>query len=342
MLKYGGSKKSLAKQGKGIRLASKVAQDVNRNGENWGRLVHYLYRREHQGMSIEDAAWEVKKAHFDYEDLTEFERKKLKGGFIPFYTWTRKNIPYQLQAIITHPGQYATFPKFATEMTKASGGEEGDILPSYMTKNMSFRVPLGKHTYTTPQIGVGDLARFFEGRGQASQSALAMLNPAFKVPLELTLNKSFFTGQPLHDPTGHPRQPISDWAAPFIGVIPGANVGPTSRQTGKGRVEGAGAAWWVNYAFGQTPWTRALFLGGKIKHAQRGVSPWWGQLGGVQVSKIDPEQQLLLERLALKDKLKGRMKGLRDEGRYPQVEAQKQSEYERYIQRLIARNMGGR
>lgn len=340
MLKASGSKRALAKQGRFVRLGSKVAQDVNRNGENWGRLVHYLYRREHQGMSIEDAAFEVKKAHFDYEDLTEFERKKLKGSLIPFYTWTRKNIPYQLQALVSHPGQYSVFPKFAIESEKAAGGDKGTILPDYMTKNFSFQIPLGKHTYTTPQLGMGDLARFFEGRNTAMQSAMGMVNPAFKIPAEIALNKSFFTGQPIADPAGHPRTPISDWAAPFVSLIPGANVGPTARQTGKGRVEGAGASPWIAYAFGQSPWTRALFLGGKIRHQQKGVSPWWGQLGGVQISKIDPEQQILLERLALKDKLKGRMKGLRDEGRFPQAEAKRQSAYELDLQRRLARNLG--
>ena len=334
MLKAAGSKRSLAKRGRMIRLGSKVAQDMNRNAENWGRMVHYLYRREHQKMSIADSAFEVKKAHFDYEDLTDFERKKLKV-FIPFYTWTRKNIPYQIQALVSRPGKYSTFPKFAIEANKAAGGEEGEIVPEYMANNFSFKVPVGKHTYFTPQLGMADLARFGESRDSAFANAMAMVHPAIKIPFEIRTNKSLFTGQEINPTSGHPRQPISDWAAPILSLIPGSNVGKTKR----GDKVGMGASPWLTYAFGQSPWTRSIFLGGKIKSEQRGYSNWWGQLGGVQITKLDPKQQIILERMALKEKLKRRIRGLRDEGLYPESEIQRNSDYERTIQRLIAQGL---
>lgn len=336
MLSYAGSKRSLMRQGKFIKLSAKAAQDMNRNAENWGRLVHYFYRREHEGMSVADASWRVKEAHFDYEDLTPFERR-LKGSLVPFYTWTRKNIPYQIHKLFTRPGKYAAFPKFATESEKTAGGDKGTILPDYMTKNFSFQVPGSKHTYITPQLGMGDLARFFEGRSNAMRSAESMVTPFLKVPAELAFNKSAYTGQEIDPKTGHPRQPISDWAAPFLSLIPGSNVGKTKR----GGTTGMGASPYLSYAFGQTPWTRYLFLGGKVKDAQKGgISPLWSQFGGLQLTKINPEQQLLMERLALKDKLKRRMRGLRDEGLYPEAATKKQSDYERRIQRLIAHGLG--
>jgi hypothetical protein len=335
MLKSAGSKTALAKNKKFIRLTSKVAQDMNRNAENWGRLVHYLYRKEHQKMSSVDAAWEVKKAHFDYEDLTAFERQKVKGMVIPFYTWSRKNIPFQIQAIATRPGKYATFPKFALEMEAAAGGDEGTILPDYMTRNFSFQIPAGEHTYYTPQLGMGDLSRFFSGKEQALRSSASMVNPFLKIPAEIITNKSFFTGQEINPKTGHPRQPISDWAAPFISLIPGSDVG----QTRRGDKTGMGAHPWISYAFGQTPWTRFAFLGGsKVKG--KGYAPALSQIGGLQITTIDPEQQLMFERMDLKEKLERRIKGLRDEGAYPQARRRKESEYERRIQRMIAQGLG--
>lgn len=335
MLKFSGSKKAMASRGRLDKLGIKVAQDVNRNAENWGRLVHYLYRREHQGKSIADSAWEVKKAHFDYEDLTDFERKALKQ-ILPFYTWTRKNVPYQIEAIATHPGKYATFPKFALESEKAAGGGEGDMLPEYMANNFSFKVPVGKSTYYTPQLGMADLGRFFESRDSATRNVLSMMNPAFKIPAEIALNRSFYTGQDINPPGGHPRQPISDWSAGLLSLIPGSNVGKTKR----GETTGMGASPWLTYAFGQTPWTRSIFLGGKIKSQQRGYSNWWSQLGGQQLTQIDNDKQLILERMALKDKLKRRMRGLRDEGLYPEAETRKLSDYERAIQKMIAQGIG--
>lgn len=335
MLKFSGSKKAMLSRGRLDKLGVKVAQDVNRNAENWGRLVHYLYRREHQGKSIADSAWDVKKAHFDYEDLTDFERKALKQ-VLPFYTWTRKNVPYQIEAIVTHPGKYATFPKLALESEKAAGGGEGDMLPEYMANNFSFKVPVGKNTYYTPQLGMADLGRFFESRDSAFRNTASMLNPAMKVPAEIILNRSFYTGQDINPPGGHPRQPISDWSAGLLSLIPGSNVG----QTKRGGKAGMGASPWLTYAFGQTPWTRSIFLGGKIKSQQRGYSNWWSQLGGQQLTQIDNDKQLILERMALKEKLKRRMRGLRDEGLYPEAETRKLSDYERAIQRMIAQGIG--
>lgn len=336
MLKFAGSKRATLRRGRLDKFGVKVAQDVNRNAENWGRLVHYLYRREHQKMGIADSAWEVKKAHFDYEDLTDFERKNMKGILIPFYTWSRKNIPFQIQAIASRPGKYSTFPKFAIEAEKAAGGGEGDILPEYMTSNFSFKVPVGDNTYFTPQLGMADLARFGESRDAAFRNTMSMLNPAFKIPAEVGLNRSFYTGQDINPPGGHPRQPVSDWAAPLLRLIPGSNVG----QTKRGDIVGQGASPWLTYAFGQSPWTRSIFLGGKIKGEQRGYSNWWSQIGGIQVTKLDNDKQLILERMALKEKLKGRMRGLRDEGRFPEAEARRMSDYERAIQKAIAQGVG--
>jgi hypothetical protein len=51
---------------------------------------------------FEIASMEVKKSQFDYTDVSAFERDVLKR-FMPFYTWTRKNIPAQLKSLVLNP-----------------------------------------------------------------------------------------------------------------------------------------------------------------------------------------------------------------------------------------------
>ncbi len=69
--------------------------------ENNTRLALYLATLSKTG-SRQAARNNVKKALFDYKDLSPFEQNTLKR-FIPFYTWSRKNIPAQIEALIKNP-----------------------------------------------------------------------------------------------------------------------------------------------------------------------------------------------------------------------------------------------
>jgi hypothetical protein len=55
-----------------------------------------------EDRKFELASLEVKKSQFDYTDVSKFERDVLKR-FMPFYTWTRKNIPAQLKSLVLNP-----------------------------------------------------------------------------------------------------------------------------------------------------------------------------------------------------------------------------------------------
>jgi hypothetical protein len=66
--------------------------------------------------AIEWAVIDTKKWFIDYGDLTEFEQKHMKGKF-PFYTWLRKNMANQLNAITMYPGAYALAADVTEEFT---------------------------------------------------------------------------------------------------------------------------------------------------------------------------------------------------------------------------------
>jgi hypothetical protein len=69
--------------------------------ENNARLALYLDTLAKTG-SRKAARANVKKSLFDYADLSPFEQNVMKR-FIPFYTWSRKNIPAQIEALIKNP-----------------------------------------------------------------------------------------------------------------------------------------------------------------------------------------------------------------------------------------------
>ena len=227
----------LAKPGRYQRGMDKVLK-WNQHRENWGRLIHYMYRTEHEGMSHAMAAREVRKAHFDYTDLTEFEQKVMKN-IVPFYTWTRKNVPYQLEKLVTRPGRINLYNKISQEAQNASGGQySGPLGMAMQGKPMGFQVA-GR--IIDPRVGLEDLYNVSN-----PQQVIGMLNPAIKIPLELLQNRSTFTGQPLYgDQATAPTS--SSWLSSVFGgdkVIHDYGKGPKAYDS---------APWWATYAVNQIP-----------------------------------------------------------------------------------------
>jgi len=339
LARQGKSKTSLLQDKHYIQAAAKLSQDVNANVENWGRLTHYIWLRDAKHFSAADAAFRVKRAHFDYEDLTPFEQKVMKQ-VAPFYTWTRKNIPFQIKALAERPGRVATFPKAAIESEQASGGDQGNILPDYVTNGFGFQIPFGKHNYYMPQIGIADLQAFDSKQGLASRT-IGLLNPALKTPMELALNKSSFTGQPIAG--DHPRNPVTNLGADLLSLIPGSNVGETGREGPGGKeLHGPGANPYYTYLLGQVPWLNTLAVrAGGIKAKQAGISPLLSQLGGQTVQHVDPQLQQQIAEINSQDEVKKIVKGLRDEGIIPAARVRK-SKKQKQLDALLLANMGRR
>lgn len=314
------------------------AQTFNRNGENWGRLTHYLYRREHERLgAVESAEW-VKKAHFDYEELTPFEQQRLKT-WLPFYTWSRKNIPYQLVQLVSRPGKFATFGKvvqtsneLATGDNTTLGAQEG-LMPDWMREKMAFRIPGGENAYMVPQIGITDLTKLTNPR-----DAGQLLGPQLKIPYELLTGKSMLTGEDISGGS-HARKPISNAAAQVVQFIPGADVGLTSRNVRGEQVVGMGANPWVGYVAGQLPWVNQLVnRNATIRQAQQGNSalPWLSFGGGVSVYERDLETEQTVAQIEFQEQMQRLMRSLRDMGVIPEAKPKKPSEFQEQLNRLIA------
>ena len=318
----------------------KATQDWNRHGENWGRITHYLYRRQYQGLSAQKAADWVKRAHFDYEELTPFEQNVMKSIF-PFYTWTRKDIPYQLTQMVSRPGKYASFPKaIYTSNELATGNphtpdQQQSIMPSWMRQNYMFRVPGGE--YINPNIGVQDLGVL---EHPLSQGIGQHLNPLGQVLAAALTGKNPGTGQ---DIVGtHPRNPVSGIGADLLRLIPGSNVGPTERTVRGQVVQGEGANPWYTFAAQQIPFVNFLInQESPIKQAERGgaLNSPLAYLGGVSLYHRDLQAEQTAAQLNFQDTMKKILRGQRDTGQLAPVRPKKLSPYQIALNKLI--NQGG-
>lgn len=84
------------------------------------RLANYLFHRA-KGWGPESAASKVLESQFDYDPqaMTALDRK-LRRYYIPFWTWIRNNIPYQLKMLTQKPGKYAIPEKVSGMLERES------------------------------------------------------------------------------------------------------------------------------------------------------------------------------------------------------------------------------
>ena len=80
--------------------------EIGARREDITRFITFMQRMRRNKGDVADAAWHMIHHHFDYGDLTAFERKKVRNVFL-FYTWYRKNIPLQFAQMIQRPGFFS-------------------------------------------------------------------------------------------------------------------------------------------------------------------------------------------------------------------------------------------
>lgn len=166
---------------------------IGRKGGDWlesnAKMAHFIDRLN-KGDAPEEAAKSVRKYLFDYGDLTEAE-KKIRD-FVPFYTFTRKNLPLQLEKLITNPGKMTALYKLV-ENAKAAHGTEEDDTPAWMKSELA--IPLGDNKHLMLDLPLTQLSML--GGEKTLKNALGMISPLAKIPIELAMGRQIFSGVPI-------------------------------------------------------------------------------------------------------------------------------------------------
>ena len=185
--------------GRKIKISETL--DAEGNKDIIGGATHY-------------ANQEVKKALFDYSDLSKFERTVLKR-FMPFYTWSRKNIPAQLEALVKNPQRLEQL-NIARAQFEYMGGrpDEADIGPFWRGRVPIF---LGKEKNNVRKAfsllnyaPIADMERLYEAFGDPKTMLKDMASPLIKVPFEQIANYDTFRESPLVEYKGQSKD--------FLGV----------------------------------------------------------------------------------------------------------------------------
>lgn len=150
----------------------------------------------------------TKALQFDYDDLSDFERTWMRGFAVPFYTWTRNNVPLQLRALMHEPGKVHRLVMANEALRDVFGDPDENVVPEWMAERMGWT---SRFTFGGSPIVVGvespvtDLNKWLKiGRPGESLRAGAReltsnLSPVIKTPVELLLGVDTFTGAPLSE-----------------------------------------------------------------------------------------------------------------------------------------------
>jgi len=153
-----------------------------------------------KGGSIDDAMETIARYHFDYSDLSDFEERWVKR-VIPFYTWTRKNFPLQLEMMATRPGKYSKYYQAKIEIEHNS--ERENLVPKYFEDLFGINTGMnlgGGQVYATPDLPFTRSIEEtipFGTEGFEPTKPLGMMTPAIKTPIERAMDHQFFKDIPL-------------------------------------------------------------------------------------------------------------------------------------------------
>ncbi len=186
-----------------------LGRRVGTHVEDFVRLANYLGNLR-QGMNSSQAGLATRALHFDYTDLTPAE-KTLKN-LVPFYTYSRKNLPMQIEQALERPS--AVSPMLHA-IGSASGGEwlpeqlaTGVAIPvggeqegsrRYLNKlGLPFEEAFERLKFRQATLPGGHAIMMPDFRGTALAYA-GSLNPYIKAPLENMTDTQFHSGRRLSD-----------------------------------------------------------------------------------------------------------------------------------------------
>lgn len=140
-----------------------------------------------QGMTSDMATARVRKFYFDYEDLSKLDRT-LKQ-FVPFWIWTSRNLPLQLQNMWLNPKPYAIYNSFVRNI-RDKESEKRKPLPSFLQEVEAFQLP-GMDVYAAPDLNFTRVQQQLAQLGNPKKLG-TNLNPLFRIPTEQVIGQNLY------------------------------------------------------------------------------------------------------------------------------------------------------
>jgi hypothetical protein len=164
----------------------------------------------------------VNKFHFDYGNLTDFERNAGKR-VIPFYTWMSRNLPLQMEMMVSNPGKYTAYLHAKRNVEYGSTPDQNK--PGFFNElgamQITNKLGKGANNYLTPDLPFITAINQVESLAGAYKHPYTLLedaSPLIKTPIEVYGHKQIFADLPIDT---EKDQPVPNAWTKVPGVIEG-------------------------------------------------------------------------------------------------------------------------
>jgi hypothetical protein len=182
--------------------ALKYNAQANEIVDTYFRLQTFMFARENPEILLRYGLANpqdlVRRIHFDPADLSSVEKNFLKR-VIPFYTFTKKNLAFQIRNLTDNPQLYKRVATLFDGVWKANDIDPYSELESF--KRDQFWLPVfkqedGKYYSLKLNLPIGDLNEFLNNPLQRLASSFT---PIVRAPFELAANTQIFSGLPIQE-----------------------------------------------------------------------------------------------------------------------------------------------
>ena len=171
---------------------------MNNYMDTASRLVTFMYGKENTSflkrLNVNTAGDAVRKVLFDPSELTSFEKNTMKK-IMPFYTFTKKNLAFQLDNLSKNGTNYHKLLKaYDSLLTSATGGNNENV-SDWLKNNLYIPIPAlgedGSYKVLRTSLPFGNL---IDTATNPLNTFVSLVSPVGKMPFELATGVNSFTG----------------------------------------------------------------------------------------------------------------------------------------------------
>lgn len=168
---------------------TRKSQKLGQQSDNMARFV-LGFDSAMQGMDVNAAIARVRKFYFDYEDLSKVD--KAVKQIIPFWIWTSRNLPLQIENMWLNPKPYLIYESFKRNV-RDKETEAQEPLPPFLQEVGAFQLP-GLGAYAAPDL---NFTRVEQSLNQLVNPKKLGTNvtPLFRAPIEQILGQNLFNDE---------------------------------------------------------------------------------------------------------------------------------------------------
>ena len=171
---------------------------VGSNIESIQRMNLWIGRLK-KGDDFEEATRKVDQFLFDYSDLTDFEQNIMKR-VIPFYTFMRKNIPMELEAMLNTPSIFRNINYGIDEIQNMDENTVPENKRNEWRQDY-IEIPYSRNlTDTSENIGINPQFPYQQLDRLDVDKLIGSTSPLIKMPLEAYTGSYAYTGMDIGSP----------------------------------------------------------------------------------------------------------------------------------------------